>query len=566
MKFSDIKYLSFEGGGGKGIVYLGAIQALQNLIHSLPKGTNVNSKPNSYGNVNVKPNQEGKIGVGSVINMTPPTGKFDITNKLVDINKPIINLEEKPEKRQIQGVAGASAGAINAFLIAMGFSANEINDILRGGSNIDSAKEKAPQIVTPIRIGKYYKEKKICPTERFFSQPDLESIRMVKKNTEIYGFVGKNELQSGSHYFLNSLIKTYFSKELNEMRIKAQSNMFFNSLLRSPIGFAYGTDYGSTINNDYLNSLYGHMGLFTGIEVFKFFEEILQYHFIPKLLSLKIDKFKITDIFNPANQSLISLNFRQLYALTGVDLVISGTNISHSKPVYFSAFHTPDFPVIPAVAASMNIPFIFKPIYIDYEVNKINKINNKFYKGLYVDGGMLNNFPLHAFDNQKNLHSEFISKRPKSEIYRPDMNISANTSLKIATNTPYSDKKISPNVFGLRVGKETDPVVDENEIFKKSGINFGNYLGGLFETFFFPSESGQIRNEIERKQTISLLTRFDYYSEKQTVLKIKKAELSLFDFTHPEWDLDRGLREIYDQKFLAIQKAKKDVTEAFLYT
>jgi len=68
----SIEYLVFEGGGGKGNAYLGAIQALQE--------------------VNVLP----------------------------------LHKHELNEKLQVKGVAGASAGAITALMVALGLTSDDI--------------------------------------------------------------------------------------------------------------------------------------------------------------------------------------------------------------------------------------------------------------------------------------------------------------------------------------------------------------------------------------------------------------------------------------------------------
>ena len=56
------------------------------------------------------------------------------------------------------------------------------------------------------------------------------------------------------------------------------------------------------------------------------------------------------------------------YTLTGVDLVITGANITKHKPSVFSSRHTPLFPVAEAVGISMNLPFLFKPVHVEANV------------------------------------------------------------------------------------------------------------------------------------------------------------------------------------------------------
>ena len=77
-----------------------------------------------------------------------------------------------------------------------------------------------------------------------------------------------------------------------------------------------------------------------------------------------------------------------LYNDKGIKLVIVGTDLSKQKSEYFYPNHKNEnmrnIPIRKAVRISMSIPFLFEPI----------KMNGC----LYVDGGVLDNFPLHVFD------------------------------------------------------------------------------------------------------------------------------------------------------------------------
>ena len=74
----------------------------------------------------------------------------------------------------------------------------------------------------------------------------------------------------------------------------------------------------------------------------------------------------------------------QLYKDRGVKLVITGTNLSKRNSIYFYEIH--DIPIRKAVRISMSIPFLFEPCSTDY--------------GLCVDGGLIDNYPLHVFDGE----------------------------------------------------------------------------------------------------------------------------------------------------------------------
>lgn len=92
-----------------------------------------------------------------------------------------------------------------------------------------------------------------------------------------------------------------------------------------------------------------------------------------------------------------TVTFKELKDLGYKELYIIGTNITKRAVEIFSPEHTPDMPVDIAVRASMAIPFVFKGIRFS--------INNKVYdpngKDLYVDGGIISNYPIEIFDNKK---------------------------------------------------------------------------------------------------------------------------------------------------------------------
>ncbi|MEM5612701.1 patatin-like phospholipase family protein [Bacillus thuringiensis] len=59
----------------------------------------------------------------------------------------------------------------------------------------------------------------------------------------------------------------------------------------------------------------------------------------------------------------------------------------HTSFVRFSRETTPDVPLVVAVRISMSIPFFFKSVEWD--------------KDYYVDGGVLDNYPIRLFDREK---------------------------------------------------------------------------------------------------------------------------------------------------------------------
>ncbi|MDF9468366.1 patatin-like phospholipase family protein [Bacillus cereus] len=84
--------------------------------------------------------------------------------------------------------------------------------------------------------------------------------------------------------------------------------------------------------------------------------------------------------------------FQQLYDKTGKDVFFQGTNISTHQLRTFSRETTPDVPLVVAVRISMSIPFFFKSVEWD--------------KDYYVDGGVLDNYPIRLFDRKSFVNKE----------------------------------------------------------------------------------------------------------------------------------------------------------------
>lgn len=77
--------------------------------------------------------------------------------------------------------------------------------------------------------------------------------------------------------------------------------------------------------------------------------------------------------------------FRQLFDMTGIELVLTGTCFNTKKTEYFSYKTKPDMPVWLACRISMSIPCYYFPVDVDLVQ--------------YVDGGILYNYPIWVFDN-----------------------------------------------------------------------------------------------------------------------------------------------------------------------
>jgi len=109
--------------------------------------------------------------------------------------------------------------------------------------------------------------------------------------------------------------------------------------------------------------------------------------------------------------------FRDLKEAKKPDLYVYGTNLSTHFSEVFSIEHSPDMRLKDAVRISMSLPLFYTAI-------------RNARKDVFVDGGLLNNFPVKLFDREKYVASEkrktdyyekqnasFLKEHPESSPY-----------------------------------------------------------------------------------------------------------------------------------------------------
>lgn len=105
-----------------------------------------------------------------------------------------------------------------------------------------------------------------------------------------------------------------------------------------------------------------------------------------------------TGLTNPTFAQLHQYNLTQKTAKT-YDLYLMATNLSTKYGVLFSHEHTPDVPVAKALRMSMSIPLFFTAV----EHGRPTQI--------YVDGGVLNNYPIQIFDKGQEKNPQTLGLR-----------------------------------------------------------------------------------------------------------------------------------------------------------
>jgi NTE family protein len=373
-------------------------------------------------------------------------------------------------RNQIRGISGASAGAITALMLAMGLRSNQLEQILNQSQTF---------------IG-------------FFDGPDMGAYRSVDSqnrpqiHADVLSFNLDSFLGSGSTRITQGGLALLFDLLLSQGKLGLPPSHPMNQRLR-------------TDPRRYLFNLLFDRGFFPGFAVRRFLGDSITIY-----LHQQIPGFMF-----PAGVNGGNVSFQDFCRFTGVDLVITGTNITRQRSLLFSQRHTPQFPVAEAIGLSMSLPFLFKPVLVEATVparlNPPNRQEPADYMGYYVDGGMLNNLPLHAFD----------------DLATP---CSGNPNL----------YPLHPNMLGLRLtdGRpNTPPRPPIPRPPTGDGLFYvlGPLVKDLMNTLFFPSEEGQIRNQEESEQTIDLYT-YDLDTtnfaptEAQKETPIREAEASVIAY------------------------------------
>lgn len=97
-----------------------------------------------------------------------------------------------------------------------------------------------------------------------------------------------------------------------------------------------------------------------------------------------IQNILTTLLFNKLNVN--NITFKQLFNLTNKHLIITTTNLTHNKTMYLDYINTPEVDVIQGVLASISIPLIFTPVYIN--------------DCMCVDGGIYEHVPIKNVESQ----------------------------------------------------------------------------------------------------------------------------------------------------------------------
>lgn len=136
----------------------------------------------------------------------------------------------------------------------------------------------------------------------------------------------------------------------------------------------------------------------------------------------------------------VGVTFADLYRLTQKDLVIVGCCLNRKTPIYFHHRSHPNVKVIDALIITMSFPLYFQPIQHDF----MGTID------YYVDGGLVDNYPIWVFNDEKLLSEGKIDDIDDSFV---------------------SDKTLGLKLLGI--SEKHNPNVFEGRTYLKNIIDYG---------------------------------------------------------------------------------------------
>jgi NTE family protein len=129
------------------------------------------------------------------------------------------------------------------------------------------------------------------------------------------------------------------------------------------------------------------------------------------------------------------ITFEELHQKGFKDLYVAGTCLNRQQPVIFSYETYPKMKVKDAVRISAGIPLYFEAVFMDSSGNIYNHPKQKQGLDVMVDGGFLENFPIHIFD-VKEVDSSTMGLR-----IDPDAQIKNDREAHVLAEMPVGDLK-----------------------------------------------------------------------------------------------------------------------------
>jgi predicted acylesterase/phospholipase RssA len=335
---TNVRRLAFEGGGGKGNAYLGALYALDQL---------------------------GVLG-------------------------------------QLDTVAGSSAGAITALTLSLGMRPSEVFGFMKGtnfAKFFDQQSNAIPTLGKPYEESPSEKEKALRAVVTAAWAHETRPVHLVGRiaaalKTAISGVSSAivGVLLRGL-YRVEDVTFALTALRLGPLAGPAPTPRSATAPPEPTSLPAQVLDQLLASLPSYLTSLSLDMGVFSGETARDRFASL-----IAERIGANVDL--TTGSSSPgAPVDGRSVTFAQLDNFCSAHkyplLRVASSELCSLKTVIFSGKHTPNFPVADAVRMSMGLPFVYKPYTIRSTGSGLPPC------GVYVDGGVFSNLPLLAFSDKE---------------------------------------------------------------------------------------------------------------------------------------------------------------------
>jgi len=251
---------------------------------------------------------------------------------------------------EIKGVAGTSAGSIVAALIAAGYSGSDLFDL-----DIETKKNLFSSLPAEVGASK--------PSD-LFSKSGWRWVKAIQIATRlklpvpIWVF---GALSIGVYGYLSYLV----------------------SALNVWVGLALNLAAAGVVG-------FGIMRIVNGLTTLDRVRKVIDF-------AVKRKRGIQTKLDAHGNPEMVS--FQDLEDAGGIPLKIVATNTRHECVEVFSKDTTPTVAIADAVAASVCLPFIFKP----WEFKFLRSGSAEPIKGQFLDGGFVSNLPAWPFDEERSL-------------------------------------------------------------------------------------------------------------------------------------------------------------------
>ncbi len=197
-------------------------------------------------------------------------------------------------------------------------------------------------------------------------------------------------------------------------------------------------------------------------------------------------------------QDLHEKILRNNYLFNGKDLFVVGTNLTQNKSEVFSYLDTPDLIISDAVRISMSIPILFQPhkYYIRSSDGKMRQLKPEKRNQIYVDGGLLDNYPLWLFDSSKFIGQTAVNANVNGTFFINNQTLGFRL-VSLKTKLDYENS--------LNNTTEADVGTDANN--SNESINsIVSFLMNLGATYFQSEENYHDRRLKDKKRTIYIDT------------------------------------------------------------